>query len=488
MKNSKLKMRSISTVFTVIFLAVVVLVNVVVNALTARYPSMDVDMTAQSLNSLSDTAIYVAESVVEPTTISVVAAEDDARNNLIYTSYGANYGQLTNVLDRIVETNPNITVEYVDPDLNPQFMAAYPDETITLGTVVVETETRHKVLQYYDMFLTQQDQTTGEVIQYNMVDGAVANALHLVNLDSVPKISIAIGHSELLNDSVRASFESLMKNYSFEIETFNILTQEIPEDTSILMMPTPSTDYTTGEIDKIRAFLDTSTESEPKSLLVTAHPTQGEMPVLDAFLEEWGVTVSEGVVLESDDGKMIINDPSWLYSSPNTDIFTSAYNYLIFPYSSPIELTFDTNGDITTTPLVSSSDSAYVTLSDSVEESPQTSLYTLASLSQRSTVGDSGEIVNSNVVVWGSSEFFLSDFMATTTFANSTLIVEILKNVSNTTDETLSIGTAPVQTNVIDIVATTNVVNILGIGVFTIGLPVALLILGLVVFIRRRHL
>ncbi len=487
-KSKKFKQTSLSVVFTVIFLALVIVVNIMVTALSERFPSMNIDMTKQGLNSLSDTSEYVAESIMQETNIYIVGSESDVRDNLIYSNYGASYSQVANITDKLGEVNENIKVSYIDPDLDPMFMSSYPNEQITVGTVVVETDLRYKVLQYSDLFLIEQSQTDGSISQYSLVDGALANALHLTNLESVPTISVATGHSEMLNSTIRESFDTLMKNNSFEVQEFNMLLEEIPEGTSVLMISTPSTDYTAEELDKIREFLNSSTQTDPKSLFVTAHPTQIELPNFDAFLEEWGVKVADGVVLESDTGNMIVNDASYLYAYANSDILTGSYPYLIVPYSSPIELLFETSGDIVTSSLLESSDSSYITLDNTVAESPETSIHTVASLSQRTEVDSSGAVATANVVVWGSSEYFFPDFVGTSTFANPLVLTDLFKQITDTGDDMLSISTMPVQTNVIDIVATTNVVNVLGIGVFMVGLPLAILIVGMVVFIRRRHL
>ena len=36
--------------------------------------------------------------------------------------------------------------------------------------------------------------------------------------------------------------------------------------------------------------------------------------------------------------------------------------------------------------------------------------------------------------------------------------------------------------------ATTSVINVLGLGVFTIAIPVVVLLVGLVIYFKRRHL
>jgi len=41
---------------------------------------------------------------------------------------------------------------------------------------------------------------------------------------------------------------------------------------------------------------------------------------------------------------------------------------------------------------------------------------------------------------------------------------------------------------VVDVTASQNTITVLGLGVFTIGLPVLILAAGLVIFLKRRHL
>ena len=55
---------------------------------------MDIDMTAQGLNTLSDQAIEIAQSIDEDTTIYLIGSEDAYENNQIYSSYGLEYSQV----------------------------------------------------------------------------------------------------------------------------------------------------------------------------------------------------------------------------------------------------------------------------------------------------------------------------------------------------------------------------------------------------------
>ena len=71
---NKVKRGGVTTLMTVVFIAIVIVLNVVVSALTQRFPSMDIDLTAEGLNTLSDQAMDVAKSVDEETTIYLICS------------------------------------------------------------------------------------------------------------------------------------------------------------------------------------------------------------------------------------------------------------------------------------------------------------------------------------------------------------------------------------------------------------------------------
>ena len=63
-----------------------------------------------------------------------------------------------------------------------------------------------------------------------------------------------------------------------------------------------------------------------------------------------------------------------------------------------------------------------------------------------------------------------------------------MKYATDTDGSSVSVLTERVQTNTMDVTASQNTIMVLGLGVFTIALPVLLLAAGLVIFLKRRHL
>ena len=73
-----------ATALTAVFIAAVVLVNVLVGILGERFPSMNFDISQNSDNSLSEDAAEVVDSVDEKTEIIVMMTESNALSNSNY--------------------------------------------------------------------------------------------------------------------------------------------------------------------------------------------------------------------------------------------------------------------------------------------------------------------------------------------------------------------------------------------------------------------
>ena len=487
---NKFKRGGMATALSVVFIAIVVALNLLVSALTDRFPSLDIDLTAQKVNSLSDQALEIAKNVDREVTIYLIGTQEGYEQNQIYSSYvqrGMQYSQVSSLVKRLVEANPLISMEYVDPDTNPEFISQYESDSLATGKVLVESDLRHTVLTVNDLFIINQE--TGSTIN-SKVDSALAGALELVNMDTVPVMSIITGHGEMLSTSNMAAFVDNMEQNNFQVEEVDILTQEIPENTQVLMIATPTTDFSTEEIDKIRAYLDDETRDQQVTLLVSAYPSQGELPNLAAFLEEWGVQVGTGVVAETDSNYAAYDARCVLVTASPLVLTSNIYSRLLSYYSAPITLTFEENNGISTTPLWTTQDSAYVITADMTEEdaaNPETGEQVVASLSSKD-VEVNGETYARNVVVFGSSDLFTDNFMGTSAFEDSTYMNDLLLDLTDTdASAVVTVEEEEVETMQLDVSASTGTVSLLGI-LFTGGIPVVILLVGLGIYLKRRHL
>lgn len=489
LRSNKFKRGGMATVLTVVFIAVVVVINVLVGLLADRFPSMNLDLTAQNLNTLSDQALEIAKSIDQETNIYLIGTEDGYRKDQYYfSSYGIRYSQVANLAEKLQEANRKITVEFVDPDTNPTFISQYSADNLGTSDVLVKTDKRYKVLTAVDMFNPYSASSSGGYRVESKVDSALAGALEMVNLDKVPVLTMATGHGEML-DGYTSEFEEMMKKENFDLQTINFLTEEIPEETQILMLPTPTTDYTEIEIEKLRAFLS-GDQAEDVTLLVTLYPSQGELPNFRSFLEEWGIGVEDGVVAESDSSKILLGNSAYLMVDPSEEYLSeNSYQNLVAMMTSPLTLLFEDNGDTAVRPLWTTSDSSYIVTDEMTEtpEDPETRAFNVAAMATLSrTVG--GDKHYSHVVVFGSSLAFMDGYISASAFGNGRYITDLLKYTTGTDGSSVSVVEETVTTSTLDVTASQSTVNLLGLGVFTIGLPVVILVTGLVIFLRRRHL
>lgn len=488
LKSRRFKRGGMATVFTAVFVVVIILINVVVSLLSERFPSMNIDLTANKVNTLSDAALEVAKEVEEETTIYILATDDwlDYANN-----QGVAYSTLVSLSDKLAEANSKIKVEQVDLEKNPSFVNEYADENLTNGCVVVKTDKRYRVLTISDLFPSESNSQTGSTASYNDVDSALATAIKQVNLSEVPVVSIATGHSEAMTDAFD-SLTSFLNENAFDVQQFNILSEDIPENTQILFLGTPNTDYTEDELKKLDEYLSEKESGKTRTLLISATPGQASLPNLMSFLEEWGISYdSTSMVLESDSSRTFGNSALYLSDVDSENgIPDGDYPLLVTPYSVPITRLFDSNNSVVTYSLAATSEGSYLQKTDSDEDASETAekkSYDTAVLARKS-LDSSGTGAYANVIVLGSTYMLDPSTLNTSTFSNGDYFIDLAKYATDTTNSNNTVYSPRVQAGVQDITATTNVINFLGLGVFTITIPVVILLAGLAVYIKRRHL
>ncbi|MCM1122407.1 MAG: Gldg family protein [Eubacterium sp.] len=485
-RNGQWRWKSIYAGKAALVLAIVIVCNVFAGVLVERFPSLNADMTAQKLNSMSDEVKEAVKGIGQEVTVYLMAEESAVRQDELFAGYGIQYSQVANLLDRMQELNPDIHVEFKSPSKNPAFVNSYAQDQLTEGDVLMVSSLRHRVLGVGDLFIQQQNVATGAYEFYSQADSALANGLAYVCMEEVPLITVATGHGEMLETSVRAAFDSVVRENAFEVEEIQFMTQEIPEDTSILFLPTPTTDYTEEEIEKIKKFLADDTDAKPHTVLFAAYPAQGGIDRLRAFLEEWGVRVEGGTVFETDDSRMFLTSPNTIFvKNSDTLLADGDYSYLLTPVSCPLRILFDSNDGIYVFPLLSTADTAVVRQEEG-DQSEETGIKTVATYSYRE-VQAGGRSTYRNLIMIGSSMALTSPYINSESFGNKEWVCDLLRLATNTKSNTVVV---PRQTAlaVMDITASKKTIDLVGMGIFTITIPLCILVVGLIVYRKRRNL
>lgn len=482
-KSPRFKHGGIATAFTAGFIAIVILLNVVVSILTTRFPSLNIDMTNNGTNTLSAESVKVAQAAKYDTDLFIIGTEQVIKGD-------PNYSQVASLAAKFAEKNTKIKVSYVDIEKNPTFASKNSiSATLAAGDVVLKTEKRNRVLTNTDLFSSQTDETGYSSETFSQVDSALASAISQVNSEKLPVAAFEKGHSNSTALDVSA-FKTLLANNNFETKDFNSLTDKVPENAQLLVIPAPTTDYTDAELTKLDAFLSDTKTAGSRSLVITFDPSQKEMPKLANFLKEWGLAVKPATVIaESDATKMVSSqNPGYILAQIGTKLKLggqSDYGYVIMPMSCPIDLLYTSQGSITTYSLATSYISSYLATESSTDKTK--AAYNTAALAQKDiSVGE--QKYKANVIVLGSSNMISSTFLNATAFGNSKYVVDLMRYGTGVSNNDTGVAVNKVQTNVADITINSAVANILGIGLFTILIPILLLAAGIFVYLRRRHL
>lgn len=489
-QSAKFRHGSISTAFTAGFIAIVILLNVAVGLLSERFPSMNLDLTKNGVNTLAEETLKVVDGVKMPTKIYILADKDQVMSDSLYGSQGIQYSQVGNLAAKIAERNSNITVEYKDLDKNPAFAGDYKEDHLAAGDVLVKTEKRYRVLSVTDLFTTQYSRDYSSSQTYSNVNGALASALNAVISEKLPLVAFDTGHEEKLDAS---AYKKLLGNNSFDTKDVNLLTEEIPENTQMIVLGCPSTDYTKEEVEKLDAFLSNKKLAADRSLMVTFFPDQVNMPNLSNFLKEWGLNVPEQtLVAESSQQKVFMNSAFNIISDVQTDLKlnekSSEYNLMLTPQASPINILYRSRGPRATYSLLKSSETSYLVDKNTKEgDNPEKASYTTAALSQE-TLKNGEKTYKANVVALGSTYMFADQFLNASTYGNGKFMLDLSKYATGTTNSATDVTILPQETNVADITLSAGQSNLIGMGIFMLLIPLAVAVCGIIVYRKRRNL
>lgn len=343
-----------STASVVIMVAVAVAANLVAAKIPDQY--REVDVTAQNIYSVSDDTKKVVADLNDDIKLYFFADEDD-------DSGKTKDAGIEKVLKKYDSLSDHISLEYIDPVINPQFAKKYTDATLNYSSVIVVDEAtgRSKVVNYNDMYETSVDYTTYQqsVTGYD-TEGEITYALQYVTLseDQLLKAYAVTGHNEV---SFTESFADVLTKNNVNVSDLSLLTTEsIPDDCNLLILNTPMSDYNDSETQQIIDYLNKGGDV----LILTYYQTNGSLTNFNKILEYYGVKNGEGVLVENDASRYFnAQSPYYLLPILGSDSITegideSKNQYVFAPLASP--LTYEAEDKVTVTELLKTSDTAYV--------------------------------------------------------------------------------------------------------------------------------
>ena len=509
-EHKKFKHGMMSTVFTIVFVAVVVLVNVVATVLFDRYP-ITFDLTKGKIYSISDESEEYVKKIDTDVLITIFASEEDFTNLASYTR------QADEVMKKYCKYNSKISYRYVDMDSNPDILKDYTDDSISPYDIIVETNPTKDVkrtrkltvldlVNFSDDFnemLTQYGTTAEKlaeqsggavsalssmtsyygsaIIASSNAEQAFTSAFMTVTDPNPITVTLLTGRGELTELSY---FQTLLTANGYTVNSIDITSEEIPEETNVVIVPAPKNDYLEADIKKLDAFLDNGGKLG-KQLLYIASVQQQETPNLDEFLADYGLKVGEGAVCETY-ADNYYNQQFLTISSEITDKFLQDVGTsdpkLLIQASRPVKLLFDEKNKIATEAYVKSTDDAFVMElqeGNTLEKGQQT----YVAVSSRVAYEDNGDSVYSNVIVAGSEFMFSDSYLSYTQYQNREYFLSLLNGITHKTDG-IVIEPKVIEGNVYDITESQKTALK---WIFILVIPVIVLAVGMVIWLRRKN-
>jgi len=253
----------------VVFLGLLIAVNYISNRQNKRW-----DLTAAKQFSLSDQTKKILTGLKQP--VSVKVYYDDSDPNVGNQKQG-----LQDRLDSYRYVTSQLNIDYVDAVKDPT--GAKQDNVTTLPTTIFSSNGRS-------------ERTSGQTEQ------DFTNALKKLLTGTSKKVYFIQGHGEHNLDATdRTGYSGAaaeLKNDNFETAKLALAQEgKIPDDTAVVVVAGPQTDYLAPEMDMLRAYL-----KKGGKLLLMLDPTpKVDAPPLTnliALAKEWGVDVGNDYVLD----------------------------------------------------------------------------------------------------------------------------------------------------------------------------------------------
>lgn len=501
-----------SIALTAIVLAAIIVFNVLVTALSDRFV-LEFDMTAQKENSISEENIEYIKSIDKEVDIIVCATKDN------YSGYVSSFAeqsysviadasttsylnQTVKLIEKYNSYNDKINVKFMDTQSSEftKVAAEYGTEDLEIGGIIVSSTRedgtkKFKKLGFNDIYQLTEDDTyasygiTTSVVTGNKIETALTSAVAYALSNKDVSVGLYVGHS---TNDFTASYKDLLEknNYKVEVLTEGVL-GKISDKYDVFVIAAPTTDFIESEINEIASFLKNDGKLG-KGLMVFADASAPYLTALYSYLNEWGIEISDGVLYETSEGYHIVDQPTTFVGQSTGEIKDiSTSQITITGNNVPMKSLWDDKTDSKTISVVECFETTVKAPKgvaagwDGAKEAEK-GPYSLIVESKKMDYDDDNNEIKSTVTVFSSSYFLASDYNETESVANKNLALAMTDRASNIGDTGISFVTKSITNESFYESVTESSANAVRI-IFMFIIPLAVLAVGAVVFIKRRN-
>ena len=508
-KSKKFKYGSFAVAFICAFIALVIALNLLVTFFGNKY-DWRFDLTENNMYSLSDQtdeALRIALGEKYPSfdiTITFCASKDLFEYyDAMRTDADKYYSSVRDIAEEYAKLydgsdgKGKVTVRYVDITSDPAEANRLKQqarlETISWKNIIVQNSANteyYRVLGFDAFYKT--DSETGALYAFQAENKFTAAIIQCVAAENIT-VGFTVNHGE----SHSSALEEI-----FTLSTLNCveldLEKDIPDDVKIIVISAPTNDFTYAHIEKLSDFM--SEKETYNSLIVLVNADTPDLPNLRDYLgEEWGLNYVPNHKITDETASLQGSNFEDIVAAYSADTDTSISGALIgdarskniktiFPNC--VELTADTLGNrkkYVGVAMYSSKTAVSTYKEDGELITDEKGSYPIAVISTVHEYANDDFNYNANkyqyVLLLGSTEFAGSkylnnaygneDVMYAATRAMATDRVALDIDIKKLADNALTLESGTAKTLMI---------------VITCALPSIIVIIGIAVFFKRRHL
>ena len=476
-KTRSFKYGSMSTAIIALFVVVVIAANLLLSALSDRF-SWSIDLTSTDLYELSEATIETINSIDDDVDVKITVMSSESS----FPPY------LLEPIKRFANLSDNISTEFIDIEKNPSAITSYDEEYgVSEWTVIISNGGRFRVFNATDYL--SYDQSSG-VTTITLEDKLSAGLLYVTN-DIIPTVYFFKGHGEDGYQSLLNTVE-LTGSETKEVNIFET-TPTFDQSSKMIVIANPTSDYSPTEIRMLQDFMSNNNEFG-RSIMYFSAPGAPSLPNLEAFLKEWGIVLNNDIVLEGET-LSLQQQANQMAVYHTTDAImdsgvalTTDNSAIYVPDARSIDLLFDESSSYKTQAVLSTSADSYSkdmtvpVTSYEKKDGDKSGASDIAVLSMYSKYdsnvqkqsylfvsGSTGVITNENYSYYGASDMFKTLYK---------VMIDETDDILTETHKNTSSPFANVTSTEEDVFFYLAV----------IALPLLIIVVGLVIFARRRFL
>ncbi|MCX7773079.1 MAG: GldG family protein [Clostridia bacterium] len=468
MNDRSLKFGSYAFVLTAVVVAIIVLFNAVLGLDSVRN-RVRFDITKNKLYSLSQPSITMLKSLNKDVDVIVLTEEKNF-----------SVKEILEVLKQYnIKSNGKVKLKFVDVEKDPTFIKREldPEQTkgIQEGSIVVKSGNKSKVVTQDEM--VEYDYSTSGYPQASgvKIEQAFSSAIKSVTSESTPVIYFVKGHGEITKEEQLSDLTASIASNNYEIKDLS-LSGDIPQDASAIIFAAPKTDLLPKEREKLQAYLDKGGDA---IFLMDVQGDTTELTNFNLVMQRYALGVNNDYVLEGDQN-WYYNDFNIIIPHPTESDVTKSLDpnslFVYLPNCRSVVINQNAKDYVKPTALFMTSD-----------KSQSRSLVTNKDSNGPFLLGAISEIESSKpskIAVIGNAQFVTNDWMKSAGNNGTRYVISILNWMQDKTDSVIvpskSLAQQPLNLS--------EQSKFIAFIMLAFVLPLAVIGLGVFVFVRRKHL